>query len=169
MENLKYTKVEDLVEFLKIIGYEWHGEILDNNLFRIGLIEDFQDVICLKLKKQDHDENLRADVTDYNFYLEDKSLNQKFNFNDYSTMWQAFMIQNKDEQYANLLYEKTIEAKKEAEKMHNEKIKLTQKLLDHLKYEKSLEIAKYNTTIYNAKQKLKKITSTKSEQNEKTI
>lgn len=169
METLKYTTLEDIDEFLKIIGYDWSGEILDNNLFKIGLIEDFKNVICLKLKKQDHNEYLRIYVTDFYFYLEDKSLNKKFNFNDYSTFWQAYMIQKKDAEYANYLYQKALQAKQKAEKAHNEKIKLTQRLLDRLKYEKSLEIAKYNTTIYNAKQKLNTTIPAKSEENKKTI
>lgn len=156
MKNLTHIKLEDIFEFLKIFGYEWSGLIKENDKLKEATIEDFKSITCLELKKQDKIIFLNVSIDDFNFYLENKTLNKKFNFTDHSTLWKAFMIQRKSIYYSKLLQIKTLSEKQKVEEMYNKKINLTQKLLDQIKYEKSLEMAKLNTTIYNVKFKLNK-------------
>ena len=152
MKNLKYTKVKDILEFLKIIGYNWNGIIVKDNLLQIATIEDFKDTVCLPLTKDNKTENINIEVDDFQFYLENHKL-QKFNYDNLSTMWQAYMIYHKSKDYSKLLYTKTLSDKQEVEKTYNDKINLTQKLLDRYKFEKSYEISKLNTILYNIEHK----------------
>ena len=165
MKKINYTNLEDITEFLKILGYKWTGVIADKNLFRFATIDDFKDVVTLKLQKDDKIECLHADISDFNFYIEEKGLQQKFDFANHSTLWQAFMIYRKNETYSKLLYRKTLAEKREVEKSYNQKINLTQKLLDRYQYEKSLEIAQFNTTLLNITTNLKKSATEATAQN----
>ena len=170
MEIFKYTTFEDIDEFLKNLGYNWTGLVkTKEDTLGVPLEEDFRYTIKLNIKDEiDNFKFLRIAVTDTQFFIENKTLNKKFNFDDYSLQWQSFMINRKDEEYAKFLYPIVNEEKKKKTEMYDIELNLIKKRTEQLKYDHLKEIAKFNTTLVNIETNLNECKNKENQIDENT-
>ncbi len=152
MENLKYTKTEDIIKFLETIGYDWTGKYPKN------LSQSFEDfpngvsVIACDKERITHVLNLR--VTDTSFLTKNENSIKKIDFNDLSFKWQLFMLKRKGKRYAKLLYTQSLKINEETKKQYDKKISLLVKRAEKLSYARNLKISHSNTILINAASKL---------------
>ncbi len=157
MEIFKYTTFEDIDEFLKTLGYNWTGLVKTKDIIGVPMEQDFEYTIELNIKDEiDNFKFLCISVTDSSFFIEDKTLNKKFNFQDYSLQWRTFMINRKDKEYSKYIYSIIKEEKNKLIKKYKIELNLIRKRTEQLKYEKQKEMAQFNTTLLNIETKLSK-------------
>ena len=158
MQELKYTTIEDIKEFLKTLDYTWDGKKSIAEKEQPAKIEDFQYNVCLIVKNNKTNEYklLRVAATDDYFHIVKDNPKMKYDIINHSLAWQVFMINRKPEDYAQFIYKKAKEEKQKLEKVYDNDINLLKKRAEFLAYQKSLKIASFNTTILNAEHKLNK-------------
>lgn len=156
--KLKFTNINDIIQFLELVGFIWPGKIKVENKIVKATIEDFKDFVCLEVYDNFNTpaKYVNTYITDTTFELERLSIVKKYNFENYTAPWQKFMLERKDKEYAKAIYLKTSKERNAKEKILNEEINLISKRTEELKYKKNLEMAMYNTQIANAEIKLSK-------------
>lgn len=156
MENLKYTTLEDVKEFLKTLNYSWNGNVRVCGKTEPAHIEHLRYNACLIVKnlKTNRYKHLVISVTDDYFHIVKDNPEMKYDIINHSIAWQAFMINRKSKDYAKFLYAKTVTEKNKLEKDYNNQINLVMKQAENLRYKKSFEMSKLNTTLFNVETKL---------------
>ncbi len=149
--QLIYTDLNDIIQYLELIGFIWPGKIKKDGKIVKATIEDFKDTVCLEVYDNFNTpaKYISVNVTDTSFELERLPADRKYNFDDYSPSWQNFMLKRKDKEYAKLIYSLILRIKNEKAKAFDNKIACLDKQLSDLKYQKNLEQAQYNTKLYN--------------------
>lgn len=155
MQDLKFTTINDIHEFLAKYNYKWNGTIKENNLLKIATIEDFEGTVWLRIQN-DNTDFLGVVVDDTSFFIEDPTLNKKFNFKDMSLLWRTFMIPRKSKAYARFIYTKIKQDQIKIENDYTEKLNLIKKETEKLKFERAKANSFFNTTILNLETKLTK-------------
>ena len=152
MENLKYTKTEDIQKFLNTLGYSWSGKFPKN------LSQSFDDLpygVSIVVCEEDNiATGLKLCVSDTSFLIEINNPNKKYDCVDHSLMWQLFMLKRKGKKYAKLIYTKSLKESEETKKEYDNKVSLLIKRAEKLAFERNLKIAHSNTALLNASSKL---------------
>lgn len=158
MQELKYTTLEDIKDFLKTLNYQWNGKISIAGATQRAHIEHFRYSVCLIVKniKTNKYKYLSVGLTDDYFHVLKDHPKMKYDIINHSIAWQTFLIHRKSKDYARFIYKKAQQDKKELEKEFDYKINLVKKQTEYLEYQKSLKSSALNTIIYNAECKLNK-------------
>ena len=154
MENLKYTKTEDIQKFLKTLGYYWYGNFPKNST---QSFEDFPNGVYIAVCDKDNIVSaLHLYVSDTSFMIENESSKKKFDCLDHSLMWQVFMVKRKGKKYSKMLYEQSLKTNVDIQQQYDKKISLLVKRAEKLAYERNLKISHANASMLNAATKLSK-------------
>ena len=152
MNNLKYTKKEDIQTFLETIGYRWFGNMPKNST---QTFEDITNGVLVILCEKDNILSaLNIRVSDTSFLVEDENSKKKCGFIDHSLNWQLFMLKRKGKSYAKLLYAESLKSNHETKEQYDKKINLLIKRAEELSNDRNLKISNTNTALLNAASKL---------------
>lgn len=148
---LTHTNLNDIIQYLELLGFIWPGKIKKDSKIVKATIEDFKDTVCLEVYDNFNTpaKYISVIVTDTSFEIERLNMNRKYNFEDISPSWQNFMLKRKNKEYSMLIYKIISRIRAEKMKRYDNKIsELTDKIKD-LTYQRQLEQAQYNTQLFN--------------------
>ena len=166
MDNTFNMTLDDVKDFLSILGYSWNGAIIkDNRTINVDKFEnysnDFKNIVPIKLSYNDEKpvKDIKITPTSFEFYLKSIDLDDidavwEYEVDtDYTEQWVKFLLNTYGEDYKNYVKKyckstKQIEvnkAKHEFDKIKEIKTEILRKLKAKLHHIQKLEDLVNNT------------------------